>query len=121
MPTNFSGVTWNTLVSDAARPSKSTTVATTERPCSPSHDLAVQGKLQLRPPLLVENGLAAFDQRALIFAAVTEGEVVISRHLIAGLGLINLPAHLAVLDLPSGVVGAGEADPDKGGIAARPG
>ena len=46
--------------------------------------------------------------------AVTEGEVVISRHLIAGLGLKNLPAHLAVFDLPPGVVRAAEDDPDKG-------
>src|SRR5512141_701242 len=38
------------------------------------------------------------------------------RNLIAGLGLKNLPADLAVFDLPPGVVRAAQGDPDKGSL-----
>ncbi len=76
-------------------------------------DLPVQGEFQFGPPLLVQNGLAAFDQFARLFPGIAEGEIIVAGHLVAGLGLVHLPAHLAVFHRPAGIVGAGEADLDK--------
>ena len=76
-------------------------------------DLPVQGKFQLGAALLVQDGLAALDQFPRFFPAIAEDEIIVTGHLVAGLGLVHLPAHLAVLHRPAGVVGPGEADLDK--------
>ena len=79
--------------------------------------MAVQGELHRGFPLGVQDGLAAFNENSFVIGDIAEGKGVKILNKIAGGGLGNAPAHLAVLDRAAGIIGAGDGNPDELGLA----